>query len=155
MLSNRTIELVRLQVNIRDVVADYAHLQPSGSKAKCCCPLHNEKTPSFHIDPVRNTFHCFGCGAGGDAIAFIQKKEGLSFTEAVRFLAKKHNILIEEKKRERTPEEQEQEKQREAMLVAYELVQKYYVSNIHNQDENARQANEYACERWGIEMVEE
>lgn len=154
MLSNRTIELVRLQVNIRDVVADYAHLQPSGSKTKCCCPLHHEKTPSFHIDPVRNTFHCFGCGAGGDAISFIQKKEGLSFPEAVRYLAKKHNILIEEETRERTPEEQEQDKQREAMLVAYEVVQKYYVSNIHQQDENARQAYEYACDRWGIELVE-
>ena len=154
MLSNKTIELVRLQVNIRDVVADYAHLQPSGSKAKCCCPLHHEKTPSFHIDPVRNTWHCFGCGEGGDAIAFIRKKEGLSFPEAVRFLAKKHNIRIEEETRERTPEEQEQDKQREAMFVAYEVVQKYYVSNIHQQDENARQAYEYACDRWGIELVE-
>ncbi|MBO4665679.1 MAG: DNA primase [Paludibacteraceae bacterium] len=155
MISNRTIELVRLQVNIRDVVADYAHLQPSGSKAKCCCPIHNEKTPSFHIDPVRNTFHCFGCGASGDAISFIQKKEGLSFPEAVRSLAKKHNIEIQESTRERTPEEQEQDKQREAMLVAYEIVQKYYRSNIHNQDENARQAYEYACDRWGIDLVEE
>ena len=50
MLSNRTIELVRLQVNIKDVVSDYATLQSSGRKFKCCCPLHNEKTPSFHID---------------------------------------------------------------------------------------------------------
>ena len=97
MLSNRTIELVRLQVNIKDVVSDYATLQSSGRKFKCCCPLHNEKTPSFHIDPVRNTWHCFGaCGEGGDAISFIEKKEKLSFIEAVRFLAKKHNIPVEE-----------------------------------------------------------
>ena len=90
MLSNRTIELVRLQVNIKDVVSDYATLQSSGRKFKCCCPLHNEKTPSFHIDPVRNTWHCFGaCGEGGDAISFIEKKEKFSFIEAVRFLAKK------------------------------------------------------------------
>ena len=87
MLSNRTIELVRLQVNIKDVVSDYATLQSSGRKFKCCCPLHNEKTPSFHIDPVRNTWHCFGaCGEGGDAISFIEKKEKFSFIEAVRFL---------------------------------------------------------------------
>ena len=156
MLSNRTIELVRLQVNIKDVVSDYATLQSSGRKFKCCCPLHNEKTPSFHIDPVRNTWHCFGaCGEGGDAISFIEKKEKLSFIEAVRFLAKKHNIPVEEDTRERTPEEQEQDKQRESMLIAYEVVQKYYVANIHNQDEEARAAYEYASERWGIDLVEE
>ena len=135
MLSNRTIELVRLQVNIKDVVSDYATLQSSGRKLKCCCPLHNEKTPSFHIDPVRNTWHCFGaCGEGGDAISFIEKKEKLSFIEAVRFLAKKHNIPVEEDTSERTPEQQEQDKQRESMLIAYEVVQKYYAMNIHNQD---------------------
>ena len=155
MLSNRTVELVRLQVNIRDVVSNYAKVQPSGSKFKCCCPLHNEKTPSFHIDPVRNTFHCFGCGESGDAIAFIQKKEKLSFPDAVRHLAQKNHIEIQESKRERTPEEQEQDKEREAMLIAYEIVQKYYVANIHQQDEAARQAYEYATERWGIELVEE
>ena len=156
MLSNRTIELVRLQVNIKDVVSDYATLQSSGRKFKCCCPLHNEKTPSFHIDPERNTWHCFGaCGDGGDAISFIEKKEKLSFIEAVRFLAKKHNIPVEEDTRERTPEEQEQDKQRESMLIAYEVVQKYYVANIHNQDEEARAAYEYASERWGIDLVEE
>lgn len=156
MLSNRTIELVRLQVNIKDVISDYATLQSSGRKFKCCCPLHNEKTPSFHIDPVRNTWHCFGaCGEGGDAISFIEKKEKLSFIETVRFLAKKHNIPVEENTRERTPEEQEQDKQRESMLIAYEVVQKYYVANIHNQDEEARAAYEYASERWGIDLVEE
>lgn len=156
MLSNRTIELVRLQVNIKDVVSDYATLQSSGRKFKCCCPLHNEKTPSFHIDPVRNTWHCFGaCGEGGDAISFIEKKEKFSFIEAVRFLAKKHNIPVEEDTRERTLEEQEQDKQRESMLIAYEVVQKYYVANIHNQDEEARAAYEYASERWGIDLVEE
>ena len=156
MLSNRTIELVRLQVNIKDVVSDYATLQSSGRKFKCCCPLHNEKTPSFHIDPVRNTWHCFGaCDEGGDAISFIEKKEKFSFIEAVRFLAKKHNIPVEEDTRERTPEEQEQDKQRESMLIAYEVVQKYYAANIHNQDEEARAAYEYASERWGIDLIEE
>ena len=156
MLSNRTIELVRLQVNIKDVVSNYATLQSSGRKFKCCCPLHNEKTPSFHIDPERNKWHCFGaCGEGGDTISFIEKKEKLSFIEAVRFLAKKHNIPVEEDTCERTPEEQEQDKQRESMLIAYEVVQKYYVTNIHNQDEEARAAYEYAPERWGIDLVEE
>ena len=95
MLSNRTIELVRLQVNVRDVIAGYAKLQQAGSRSKCCCPLHHEKTPSLMIDPARNTWHCFGCGEGGDAIAFIQKKENMDFPEAVRHLASKMSYLLE------------------------------------------------------------
>ena len=156
MLSDKTIERVRLQVNIRDVVSDYASLQQSGSRFKCCCPLHNEKTPSLFIDTNRNTWHCFGaCGEGGDAIAFIQKKEGLGFVDAVRHLAGKYHIPIEEDTRERTPEEIEQDKQREAMLIAYSNIQRYYVANIHNQDDQARAAYEYACNRWGAEFVDE
>ena len=155
MISNRTIELVRMQVNIKDVVSDYATLHPSGSSFKCCCPLHHEKTPSLHINPARNTWHCFGCGEGGDAIAFIQKKENMDFPEAVRHLASKHHISIEEDAHERTPEEQEQDKQREAMFTAYSLIQKYYVANIHNQDDQARAAYTYALNRWGKDFVEE
>ena len=156
MLSNRTIEAVKLQVNIRDVVSDYATLIPSGSKYKCCCPFHHEKTPSFFVDPIRNTWHCFGaCGEGGDAIAFIQKKESLSFIDAIRHLAGKYHIPIEEDTRERSAEEQEQDKQREAMLAAYTCIQQYFVRNIHQQDEHARIAYEYACNRWGAEFVEE
>ena len=155
MLSNRTIELVRLQVNVRDVIAGYAKLQQAGSRSKCCCPLHQEKTPSLMIDPARNTWHCFGCGEGGDAIAFIQKKENMDFPEAVRYLASKHHISIEEDTHERTPEEQEQEKQREAMFTAYSIIQKYYVANIHNQDDQARAAYTYALNRWGKDFVEE
>ena len=155
MISNRTIELVHAQVNIHDVVADYAHLQASGSKFKCCCPLHHEKTPSFHINPVLNTWHCFGCGEGGDAIAFIQKKENVDFPEAVCILANKFHITIEEDTRERTAEEHEQDKQREAMFTAYEYVQKYYATNIHNEDNEARAAYTYACNRWGKDFVEE
>ena len=156
MLSSRTIELVKLQVSIRDVVSEYATLQPSAGRFKCCCPIHNEKTPSFFLDPNRNTWHCFGgCGEGGDTISFIQKKEKLSFIEAVRFLADKYHIPIEEDSHEQTAEEQEQSKQREAMLAAYVHVQRYYVRNIHNQDDEARTAYEYACNRWGTEFVEE
>ena len=155
MLSNRTIELVRLQVNVRDVIAGYAKLQQAGSRSKCCCPLHQEKTPSLMIDPARNTWHCFGCGEGGDAIAFIQKKESLSFPDAVRFLASRNNISIEEETREQTAEEQEEDRMREAMLATYAHVQKHYVDNIHNQDEEARLAYNYAINRWGKEFVEE
>lgn len=155
MISNRTIESVRMQVMVKDVVSDYATLHPSGSSLKCCCPLHHEKTPSFHIHPARNTWHCFGCGEGGDAIAFIQKKEGLDFPEAVRHLANKFHIPIEEDTRERTPEEQEEAKLREAMEATYVHVQKYYVANIHNTDDQAKAAYNYAINRWGKDFVEE
>lgn len=155
MINNNTIEKVRTQVSVRDVISEFATLQNSGSNIVCCCPLHNEKTPSLHISRNLNTWHCFGCGEGGDAITFIRKKLGYSFPDAVRYLAGKHNIPIEETQQERTAEQKRQDDQREAMLAAYEVVQKYFVSNLRDNTPEAVQAYEYATERWGQDFVSE
>ena len=155
MILPKSIDSVRQQVSIQDVIALYAKLERSGGKYKCCCPLHNEKTASLIINSAANTWHCFGCGEGGDAIAFIQKKEGLSFPDAIRFLAKKFNIYIEEDARVRTQEEKESDQLREAMLSVYSTVQRYFSANLHNQDEESRTAYQYAVNRWGNKFVEE
>ncbi len=95
-INDTTIEKVRERSDIIDIVSDYVQLKKSGSNYVGLCPFHNEKTPSFTVSDTRQFFHCFGCGEGGDSIAFIMKKENLDFVEAIRFLANKYGIEIEE-----------------------------------------------------------
>ena len=100
MIREETIDDVRLRAKIQEVVEDSGvELKRAGSKFKACCPFHSERTPSFVVDPAKNTWHCYGsCAEGGDSISYVMKKESLSFIEAVKFLAKKYNVEIEEEK---------------------------------------------------------
>ena len=95
-ISQETRIKVLESTDIVDLIASYIPVKRAGSSFKANCPFHNEKTPSFHINPQRQSFKCFGCGEGGDAISFVMKHEGLSFIDAVRKLAAKANIPIVE-----------------------------------------------------------
>jgi DNA primase len=88
------IEDIRATADIVDVVGDYVQLKKSGSGYKGLCPFHNEKTPSFHVDPNKNLFYCFGCQKGGDVFSFLQEIEGLSFVESARLLAERAGIPL-------------------------------------------------------------
>ncbi|MDX1619912.1 MAG: DNA primase [Nitriliruptorales bacterium] len=88
------IETLRERADIVDVVSDHTKLTRAGSRWKGLCPFHSEKTPSFHVDPARNLFHCFGCNEGGDIYHFLMKIEGLDFTEAVEQLARRTNFTL-------------------------------------------------------------
>lgn len=90
------LEEVKAATDIVDVVSDYVRLKRAGSNFKGLCPFHDEKTPSFNVNPSLGIYKCFGCGEGGDAIAFVQKVEGLGFLEAVRLLAARAGIEIPE-----------------------------------------------------------
>lgn len=96
IVDDEVLEKIRSQVDIVDLISDYMPLKKSGSNYMGLCPFHNEKTPSFSVSPTKGIFKCFGCGAGGDHISFIMKKENLSFREAVKFLADKYNIELKE-----------------------------------------------------------
>lgn len=87
-INDDDIEALRERADLAAVVGDYTGLKRVGSRLKGLCPLHQEKTPSFHIDPGRGLFHCFGCGEGGDVFAFLQKIEALTFPESVERLAR-------------------------------------------------------------------
>ena len=94
-ISERDIAAIREQVQIEDVVGDYVQLRRAGADSmKGLCPFHDEKSPSFHVRPNHGHFHCFGCGEGGDAYAFIQKIEHISFVEAVEMLADRINYSV-------------------------------------------------------------
>src|ERR671927_282598 len=90
------IDDLRSQANIVAVIQEYVSLKCVGAKYKGLCPFHSEKTPSFHVDPDKGFFHCFGCGAGGDVFKFLELQEKVGFPDAVRMLAQKLGVAIPE-----------------------------------------------------------
>ena len=96
-VSEAVIEEVKSRVDLVDLIASYGiHLKSAGASKKACCPFHHEKTPSFAVNEARGYYHCFGCGESGDAIKFVSKMEGLSFVEAVKKLAERFGIKIDD-----------------------------------------------------------
>ena len=118
------INEVRERASIVEVVGDYVSLRKSGSNYQGLCPFHGEKTPSFNVNPARGIFHCFGCGVGGNALTFIMKMEGLPFPEAVKFLAKRVGVTIEE--RAPTPQEKRRLDEREALYWTNGIAADFY-----------------------------
>jgi DNA primase len=124
MIPDDKVSEVRERASILEVVSDYVSLRKSGANYQGLCPFHGEKTPSFNVNPARGIFHCFGCGLGGNAFSFIMKIEGLSFPEAVKFLAKKVGVPIED--RPPTPQEQRRLDEREALYRVNDLAADFY-----------------------------
>jgi len=108
-------EKVKQQADIVRVVAEYVRLKKTGQNFTGLCPFHQEKTPSFAVHPVRQIYHCFGCGAGGDVFKFVMELEKCPFPEAVRAVAEKCGIPIP-RSRERSPEERRENQQRSAVV---------------------------------------
>ncbi|MBQ7214176.1 MAG: DNA primase [Bacteroidales bacterium] len=127
MISQNTIDRIFDAAQIVDVVSDYVDLKRRGGNYVGRCPFHEEKTPSFMVSPTKNIYKCFGCGKGGNAVNFVMEYEHLSYVEALRQLARKFHIEIEETGRE-TPQQQEQRSNRESMLVLMAHAQKLFAS---------------------------
>jgi len=119
--SEDVLEQVRGANPIYDVVSDYVSLKKSGRNFMGLCPFHGEKTPSFTVNQERQIFHCFGCGEGGDVFTFIMKREGLSFPEALRFLAARRGIAVPERSGGRPEEKGLKERLLEANAAAARL----------------------------------
>ena len=97
MISPETIQAVQNAANIQEVVEDFLPLKKKGQNLWACCPFHHEKTPSFAVNPSKGFYKCFGCDAAGNAISFVKAIDGVSFVEAVRYLASWPPIRISEK----------------------------------------------------------
>ena len=110
--------------NIVDVVGEFVTLRKAGVNYKGLCPFHDDKTPSFMVSPSKQICKCFACGEGGTAINFLMKHEQITYPEALRWLAKKYNIEIEEK--ELTDEEKREQSERESMLIINEWAKNYF-----------------------------
>lgn len=100
MISENSISELKSRLDIVDIVSQFVELKKAGRTFKACCPFHSEKTPSFVVDPAKNIFHCFGCGAGGDSITFIMEIEKLNYKEAIERLAEMMGFTLEYDKKE-------------------------------------------------------
>lgn len=96
MIQSETIEQVKAKTNIFDVVRDFVKLKKTGNEYTGLCPFHTEKTPSFKVSPGKEIYKCFGCGKSGDAISFLMEHEKLSYTDSIKWLAKKYSVEVEE-----------------------------------------------------------
>lgn len=135
MIPDDKVREVADRLSILEVVSDYVQLKRSGANYLGLCPFHAEKTPSFNVNPAREIFHCFGCGAGGNAFSFIMKIEGLSFPEAVKMLARKAGVEIEE--RQLTPAEKQAQNERQAFQRINELAADYFREVLRRKPEGA------------------
>ena len=144
-IPRETVEQILQAARIEEVVGEFVTLKKRGSNMWGNCPFHNEKTPSFSVNPARNIFKCFGCGKAGDSAKFLMEHEHFSYPEALRYLAKKYNIKIEEK--EQTAEEIMQQSIREKMFNVNEFADKYFVDTLWNTDEGKTIGLQYFRER--------
>ncbi|MEO1258836.1 MAG: DNA primase [Bacteroidota bacterium] len=132
MIPKKTVDEIFETAKIEDIVQDYVSLKRRGANMIGLCPFHNEKTPSFTVSPAKNLFKCFGCGKGGNPVRFIMEHENLSFPDALRQVAKKYRIEIEEV--ELTPEMAAEQAERESLFIVNEFAKSFYQDQLLNTD---------------------
>lgn len=125
MITRDTIQRIYDTVQIEDVVRDFVPLKKAGSIFKACCPFHQEKTPSFAVNPNKNIYKCFGCGKGGDSVNFVIEHEKMTFPEALRYLAQKYNIQVEETFSENENNKEVQDA-RESLLIVLNYATQFF-----------------------------
>lgn len=148
MIAKETISSVLENADIVAIVSETMKLRRDGVRYKGCCPFHGEKTPSFVVYPQTNTFKCYGCGKQGNVIGFVMERDHLDFPEAVKYLAKRTGIPIEEK--EETPEEQAERMKVETLRIYNAQVAEFY----RQQFLKCKEAQDYAYNRWGREYCD-
>src|ERR1700691_5668209 len=127
-------ERVKQQADVVRVIGEYVRLKKSGQNFTGLCPFHQEKTPSFAVHPVKQIYHCFGCGAGGDVFKFVMELEKCTFPEAIRTVAEKCGIAIP-KPRERSPEERRENQQRSALVEMHREGAAFFARQLHESPE--------------------
>ncbi len=136
---------VKQQADIVRVVGEYVRLKKSGQNFTGLCPFHSEKTPSFAVHPVKQIYHCFGCGAGGDVFKFVMEMDKITFPESVRAVAEKCGIAIP-RARERTPEERKENQQRTSIVELHREAAAFFVQQL-NATQEGRAAKAYLLDR--------
>ena len=145
MIDQPTIDRILDAANIVDVVSEFVTLRKRGINYVGLCPFHTDKTPSFYVSPAKNICKCFACGEGGTAVHFIMKHEQLNYFDALRYLAKKYNIEIQE--RELTDKEKQRKSDRESMLIVNSWAQQYFTTQLYEHVEGKTIGLRYFAER--------
>ena len=141
MIDRATIDKIMDATNIVDVVSEFVTLRKAGVNYKGLCPFHDDTTPSFMVSPSKQICKCFACGEGGTAINFLMKHEQITYPEALRWLAKKYSIDIQEK--ELTDEEKQQQSDRESMFIVNEWAMNYFHDILKNDPDGVAIGRQY------------
>ena len=153
MIPKETIDQIFETARIEEVVGDFVQLKKKGTNLWGNCPFHNEKTPSFSVSPAKGIYKCFGCGKGGNSVNFIMDHEQQTYPEALRYLAKKYSIEIEEE--QQTPEQMAEQTERESLYLVLAFAQRTFASNLLKTDEGQSIGLSYFKERgFSMETIE-
>ena len=145
MISPNTIQQITNQIDIMDVVGEFVKLKKRGTNYLGLCPFHNEKSPSFTVSPAKEIYKCFGCGKSGNSITFLMEHEKYSYVEALRWLAARYNIEIEES--ESSPEQKLQNQTADSLFAINHFAQKFFTAQLTETEEGKNIALSYLQER--------
>ncbi len=132
MINKETIQRIMDASRIEEVIGEFVSLKKRGANHIGCCPFHNEKTPSFYVSPSKGIYKCFGCGKSGNVVGFLMEHEHYTYPEALRWLASKYNIEVEEE--QQTEEQKERQNERDALFHVSEFAQKYFADLLYNDE---------------------
>ena len=145
MISPDSIQQILSRIDIVEIVGSFIKLKKRGANYLGLCPFHNEKTPSFTVSPAKEIYKCFGCGRSGNSISFLMEAEKYSYVEALRWLAAKYNVEIEES--ETSPEFKQQQQVADSLYIINNFAQKFFTDALLNTDEGQDIALSYLKER--------
>lgn len=145
MIKQETIQQIIALARVEEVVGDFVNLNRRGVNMIGLCPFHDEKTPSFTVSPAKNIYKCFGCGKGGDPVRFVMDHEGFSYPEALRYLAEKYNIEVQET--QDTAAEKALKLEKDSLFIINEYAKNYFENNLMNTQEGKAIGLSYFKER--------
>lgn len=145
MISKEIIQSIIDTARIEEVISDFVNLKKRGSNYVGLCPFHNEKTPSFSVSATKGIYKCFGCGKAGNAVNFIMEHEHFTYPEALRYLAGKYNIEVEDE--EPTPEYLQEQNEKESLYNVNKFAQQYFSNYLFNNEEGKAVGLSYLKER--------
>jgi len=152
MISRSTIDNIISTVRIEEVIGEFVSLKKRGVNLLGVCPFHDEKTPSFTVSPAKGIYKCFGCGKSGNAVGFVMEHEHYSYPEALRFLAGKYNIEIEEDRQTREEDSQEQ-KEKESLFIVMTYAQQRYAKHLFEHEQGIAVGLSYFRERGFTDQI--
>ncbi|WP_205502658.1 DNA primase [Rufibacter psychrotolerans] len=132
LIKKEVVDKIIQQADITEVVGDFVSLKRKGQNLWACCPFHHEKSPSFSVAPNKGIYKCFGCGKAGNSVQFIMDIEGSSYVEALKYLARKYSIDLEE---DQSPAAMQAQNERDSLYILSDFAKQYFVNALHKNDE--------------------
>ncbi|MGL6267309.1 MAG: DNA primase, partial [Chitinophagaceae bacterium] len=151
MITQQTIQQILSKIDILDVVGEFVKLKKRGTNYLGLCPFHNEKSPSFTVSPSKEIYKCFGCGRSGNTISFLMEHEKYAYVEALKWLAQRYNIEVEETAT--SPEYKQQQQVAESLYILNQFAQKYFTQKLFESEEGTDIALSYLTERGFSEEI--